>query len=503
MASSASTGTSVVRSDLSKTRSARNPNSPNPLWAPPSSALGYRQGTELILAHRRFASNSSAPDDAPAPALATATLHCVSDVTNADLEKPATVWIAIDVECDTYYAENPASSLRSKSLGPPYTDRGYLQKLALDLAPASGCSLLRLVGSENRDVLLPGETWSVVAQVLADPPFRRKQPAKAFSLQNRPSSHALMDQLHTMLSPSGPSSQEMIHVTVSFDHALLPSNVQCSVSENLSLERVSAWSLDSRRQYLRHHRQSTRKSTRASTSDRQRRNDVACKLLDILDWNIQAQAKDIGDREALEILEDFFDGFEGASPRLQTRVKELLRTLEGRIRPVSRAPVSPVKKRRNGMELSRENLELKDITNQQQQQQWSNAAKASAMLRNARDVTTPVPAPLFSPKKRASVANIHHGSGGPSPVRIGVASERIREMRVSSSGVGGPEIGSPRFYEDEVDEANRIWKGMRDSSLGTCSSSRSALGYRAGGVVGRHDGGGEENERSIVGAPWL
>ena len=56
------------------------------------------------------------------------------------------------------------------------------------------------------------------------------------------------------------------------------------------------------------------------------------------------------------------------------------------------------------------------------------------------------------------------------------------------------DIGSPRFYEDELDEASRIWRGMRESSGGSSA------------YAGMNDGNGyghEENGRGIVGAPWL
>jgi hypothetical protein len=442
------------------------PNSLNPLRAPPLCLIRQENDADDLQIDGRLPSASSTADEMPPPALATATLHCISDVTNVDLEKAATLWIAVDIRCDVHYAEDPTSSIRSKALGPPHTDPGFLTNLVLDLTPASGCSILRLLGSENRDFLVPGETWSIVAQILADPPIRRKQPIKSFSLQHRPSSHALMDQLHTMLSPIGPSSQELVHVSVSFEHVLLPASVQCAVSEKLSLERASAWSLDSRRQYLRH-RQSPRKAGRSlEQQQRQKSDDIACKLLDVLELNFQPQG-DIGHREAIEILEEFLEQYKGSS-RLHQRARDFLRTLEAKIRPVSRAPVSPTKRRRNGLELSRENLQLQDITNK-----WTS---------RSRDATTP--APLFSPRKRPSTVNLHNGS----PSKKGAVAERRGTPRT-----GGADIGSPRFYEDELDEASRIWRGMRDSSGG--SSVYAAVNEGCGNE--------EEKGRGAIGAPWL
>ena len=392
MKSAESTETSLVRIDSSMTRSADTSNAPNPLRSPPPCLLGQEDNGQNLQIARRLPSASTLPDETPPPALATAALHCISDITGWDLEKPATVWVSIDVECYKHYAEDPASSLRSKALGPPHTDLGFLTKLNLGLVPASGCSILRRIGSDSRDFLLPGETWSVVAQILAAPPFRKKQPIKSFGLQHRPSSHALMDQLHTMLSASGPSSQDLFHVSLSFKHVLLPSSVQCCVSEKLSLERVSAWGLDSRRQYLRHHQPPQKANRGLDQQQRQRCDDIACKLLDILEPNLHTQGI-IEHREAIEVLEDFFDQFEG-SARLHQRARELLRSLEAKIRPVSRAPLSPTKRRRNGLELSRENLQLQDITNR-----WSSS--------RSRDV--PAPAPLFSPRKRPSVTDLQGG----------------------------------------------------------------------------------------------
>ena len=462
MASTVSAEASLVANGTSTRGSVNKPNSPNPLRAPPLWQLGQRSSSHDLLTGQRLPSGSSLSDETPPPALATARLHSISDVTKADVETAAIVWVAVDVECDIHYAEDPASSLRSRALGPPHTDPGFLSKLNLDLAPASGCSILRLVGSDSRDLLLPGETWSVVAQILADRPSRRQQPIKAFSLQSRPSSHALMDQLHTMLSSSGPSSQELVHVSITFEHVLLPSNIQCCVSEKLSFERVSAWGLESRRQYLRH-RQSPRKAVRGR--DQQQRDDVACKLLNVLELNLDGQ-RDIGHREANEVLGEFFDQFKG-SPRLHQRARELQRALEAKIRPVSRAPVSPVKRRRNGMELSRENLELQDITNQ-----WSGGCRS-------RDVTTP--APLFSPRKRPSVASLQG-----SPTKRGKEKQRASH--------GGADIGSPRFYEDETDEASRIWRGMRDSSGGSSIYP---------GTCAEDAGDGVENGGGLLGAPWM
>jgi hypothetical protein len=116
------------------------------------------------------------------------------------------------------------------------------------------------------------------------------------------------------------------------------------------------------------------------------------------------------------------------------------------------------------MELSRENLQLQDITNQ-----WPS---------RTRDATTP--APLFSPRKRPSVAN------------LGSPAKSVAGRHSTSSGA---DIGSPRFYEDEMNEASRIWRGMRDSSGG----SSIYLGAKEGGG----DSNGDENGRGIVGAPWL
>lgn len=470
-----STETSLVRTDPSRANSAHKPSSPNPLRAPPFGPLGQQSDGQRACLDQRLPSMSSLPDEAPSPALATASLHSILDITKANLEKTAIVWIAIDVECNLHYTEDPTSSLRSKALGPPHTDPGFLSKLILDVAPASGCSVLRLVGSDTRDFLLPGETWSVVVQILADPPVRRKQPTKAFSLQNRPSSHALMDQLHTMLSPSGPSSQNLVHASVTFEHVLLPSKVQCCVSDKLSLERVSAWCVESRRQYLRH-RQSPRKTARApNQKERQQRDDVACKLLDVLEFNLHNQGN-TRHREATEALEAFFEQFEGPS-RLHQRASELLRALEAKIRPLSRAPISPTKRRRNAIELSRENLQLQDITNQ-----WTGTS-------HSRDVTTP--APLFSPRKRPSVANLRNSR---SPTKGGCGKGRV-------SDGGGAGVGSPRFYEDEMDEASRIWRGMRDSSGG--SSNSGYCGEQGGGRSGCWDGDENERGRGVLGAPWL
>ena len=61
----------------------------------------------------------------------------------------------------------------------------------------------------------------------------------------------------------------------------------------------------------------------------------------------------------------------------------------------------------------------------------------------------------------------------------------------------GADVGSPRFYEDEMDEASRIWRGMRDSSGG----SGVYLGAGEEDRVG--DGDENENGRGVVGAPWL
>jgi hypothetical protein len=483
MASSESTETSLVRVGPSRTRSADRSNSPNHLGAPPLRLLERQETSDYLFADQRLPSASSMVNEIPSPALATAILHTISNVQRADLEKAATIWIAIDVECDIHYAEDSASSLRSKALGPPHTDPGFLSRLGLDIIPANGCRVLRLVGSDNRDFLLPGETWSILAQVNADPPLRRKQTPKAFSLQSRPSSHALMDQLQNMLSPSGASSQELVHVNVTFEHALLPSDVQCCVNEKLSIDRVSAWSLESRRQYLRH-RQSPRKRMRSADQEQQQRHDdVACKLLHVLELTLHDHGT-TGHREAIEILEEFFDQCEVSAP-LHQRARELLCALEAKIRPVSRAPISPIKRRRNGMDLSRENLQLQlqDITNQ-----WSGRRRTPS-----RDV--PTPAPLFSPRKRPSVANLQHGGGssGSSPAK-GV----VKKQRSSPSAA---DVGSPRFYEDEVDEASRIWRGMRDSSVG----SNCFLGAEEGGDTRVADGDGEENERGreVVGAPWL
>ena len=434
------------------------------------------------------------------------------------MEKATSVWVAIDVECTIHYAEDPTSSLRSKALGPPHTDPGFLSKLTIDLTPGSGCNILRVIGSETRDFLLPGETWSVVAQILADSPLRRKQPTKAFSLQSRPSSHALMDQLHTMLSPSSsPSPQDLVHINLTFEHVLLPSNIQCCTSDNLNLERVSAWSLASRhRQYLRHrsHRSSSpRKAPRASrdqnqdqTQDHQQRDEVASKLLDLLDVNLhnrsfgQSSTSTIGQREAVEVLEEFFNEYEG-SRGLEKRAREMLRRLDAKMRPVSRAPVSPIRRRRNGFELSRENFQLADITNQ-----WSAGSRSGVrgsgggkdrMSRDA-SVSTPVPAPLFSPRKRASAKDLQQQQE-----EIGILSNEGRSVK-RDSGVkkrdsdGRADIGSPRFYEDEVDEASRIWRGMRDSSAGSVLYPQADDG-ECGGRGDREENG----NRSVLGAPWL
>lgn len=442
--STRSAETSMVEFDQSRTNSTNKPSSPNPLRTPPLALLRERDEMQHQHSNHRPSSTPSPPDETPLPALATATLLSASDVTKADVEKAATVWIAVDVECDVHYAENSTSSLRSKALGPPHTDPGFMSKLSLELIPASGCRILRLVGADSRDFLLPGETWSIVAQVCAEPPVRRKQAVKAFSLQNRPSSQALMDQLHTMLSPSGPSSQDLVHVSVTFEHALLPANVQCRVSENLSIERVSAWTLDSRPQYLRH-RQSPRKAARPGP-DQQHRDDIARKLLDILEstihhhHNISSTETTTGHCEAIDILEDFFFDQPTTRPtstptHLLQRARDLLHALDAKIHPQhvsARAPLpaSPIRRRRNGIDLPRERererqhapsqLQLRDITNQ-----WSNpnpsphphpsptkvVAPTSGLRapcsRNV--VITPAPAPLFSAQacqRRGSAAEI-------------------------------------------------------------------------------------------------
>ncbi|KAF7509958.1 hypothetical protein GJ744_007272 [Endocarpon pusillum] len=515
--STESTETSLVRIDQSRTHSVKRPNSPDPLPAPP---LCLRQDEEgqLLVTDQRLPSTSSAPEEAPPPAFAIATLHSISDITKADMEKAASVWVAIDVECTIHYAEDPASSVRSKALGPPHTDPGFLSKLAIDLIPAGGCNILRVIGSETRDFLLPGETWSVVAQILADPPLRRKRPSKAFSLQSRPSSHALMDQLHTMLSSSsGPSPQDLVHINLTFEHVLLPSNIQCCTSDNLNLERVSTGRPASRhRQYLRHrsHRSSSpRKTPPASrdqdqdqSRDHQQRDEVASKLLDLLEVNLhnrsvgQISTSTIGQREAVEVLEEFFDEYEGSSG-LDKRARELLRRLDAKVRPVSRAPVSPIRRRRNGFELSRENLQLADITNQ-----WSAASRSGVrggggerdrMLRDA-SVSTPVPAPLFSPRKRAGAKDVQRQrEGNGSPLNKGSSVKRDSGVEKRDSD-GRADIGSPRFYEDEVDEASRIWRGMRDSSAGS-------VGYPQADdkECGEREDGEENGNRSVLGAPWL
>lgn len=481
IASTESTETSLVPVDLARTWSANKPSSPNPLRAPPSSLLGVRRGDGPLPKDQRLASGSSLPGEIPPPALATATLRSVSDVTDADVGKATAVWVAVDVECGIHYAEDSASSLRSKALGPPHTDPGYLSKLRLHMAPASGCSILRLVGSESRDVLLPGDTWSIVAQILAEPPFRRKQAAQAFSLQNRPSSHALMDQLHTMLVPSDPSSQDLVHFSVTFEHMLLPRHVQCCVSEKLSLERRSTWSLESRRQGVRNRQSPQQAAPAADNAQGRPRDKVACKLLDVLELNLHGHAT-ISDREAIEILDDFFDG-SGGSVRLEQRARDVLGALQARIRPsatVGRAPVvsaSPTKSRRNAIDLPRGGdqqplLQLHDITNQ-----WTSGSRT----RRSPDLTPP--APLFSPRKRPSVKNLGCGpldGGG----------------KKGADCTGGADVGSPRFYEDELDEASRIWKGMRDSSAG--DGRLEGPGHEGDGVHG------EENGRcDVVGAPWL
>lgn len=222
---------------------------------------------------------------------------------------------------------------------------------------------------------------------------------------------------------------------------------------------------------------------------RQQRDFIAGRLFDLLESDLDSwqtsTTTNRGHAEATEILEDFFDGFEASSPRLQQRATDLLHALELKLRPLSRPPTragSPEKRRRrNGFELSRGErggVGLVDITNR-----YPRTAAIGSRPGRPRDVITPAPvvlvsaapAPLFSPRKRASAKNLGAGEG--------------------------PDVGSPRFYEDEVDEARRIWRGMRDSSTGTCGVGE-YLG--AGGAgEGRADGDGEENGSAVLGAPWL
>ncbi len=356
-----------------------------------------------------------------------------------------------------------------------------------------------------------------MAQILADPPLRRKEAVKAFSLQSRPSSHALMDQLHSMLSPSSdPSSQDLVHINLTFEHVLLPPNIQCCISDKRSLERTSTWSLTSRHgQYLRHrhHRQSSpcktscapRDQNQEQTQHHQQRDEVAGKLLALLEVNYQTHSdghsstNTMGHHEAIEVLGGFFDEFKGAKS-LKRRARELLRKLDVKTQPISRAPVSPIRRRRNGFELSRENLQLADITNQ-----WSAGSRSGVrcsvgrkdgMSRDA-SATTPMPAPLFSPRKRPSAKDLQQqqqgGSGSPVKRDSGV---KKKELDV------GADIGSPRFYEDEVDEASRIWRAMRNSSAGSAFPYPQANEEEGVEFAERVDGD-ENGNRSVLGAPWL
>ncbi len=207
----------------------------------------------------------------------------------------------------------------------------------------------------------------------------------------------------------------------------------------------------------------------------------------------------MGHREAVEVLGEFFDEFEGAKS-LKRRARELLKRLAVKTQPISCAPVSPIRRRRNGFELSRENLQLADITNQ-----WSagprsgvrgSVARRDEMSRDA-SMTTPVPAPLFSPRKRPSAKDLQQQQQGGS----GSPMKRDSAVKKKESG-GGADIGSPRFYEDEVDEASRIWRAMRNSSAGS-GVLYAQTGEEEGGEFAEREDGDENKSRAVLGAPWL
>ena len=592
LASTDSTTTSVVRTEQSRrTSSPRDTShSPNPLRNPVL-ALSRLDG-QRRRSSSQYYSGGSLSNETPRPALASATLRCIPDVTSTDLESAIAVWIAVDVHCAVHYAEHPSSSPRSRALGPPHTDPGFLSNLSINIIPAKHCNVLRTVGSVTREILLPSDSWGVVIKVLADAPVQKKIP-RAFNLQNRPHSHTLMDQLHTMMSPSAMASpQDLVRVDLTFDQVLLPSSVHCYVDECLSFTRSP-----NRRSGIgtlplrRPHNGRGSSPSHGKALAIQQRDTVASRLLEVLCSMTLSSASEgallcglSGPREAAEILEDFFRHSK-VSIGLQQRAGELLSSLHSASRRAtsrgsnisSRRNCPASTRRRNGLELARSNLQLQNITNQPERphsaaprsvhkrrgpshgrESTTVAAKQESTTQDAFS-TAPMPAPLFSPRKRPSVAKL--GVPASSRDRGENWDPKVCTVRSGTPGLagsfsppngGGPTLGfnsessvdgekrherSLRYYEDEVDEASRIWRSMRRESGGgvtaglgagarvnstrdmsnaatTDTSISTNVSCTDNGAHGEEQAGKKEDEfandgdeeiavRGVLGAPWM
>ena len=258
-----------------------------------------------------------------------------SDVTSASVMTKQALWIAVEVRSmitDQHLHESLS------------TFPGTLMNMALDIKVGSGCTISRVVGPQTREAFYGDDTWIVFVEVIAEPiPGTDGSPLQGHSpLRSRPSSRQLMDQLHGMLSPTfsthshGPSMpipQDLLKVTLHFEHSCVPPDVQMSLGATWTLERVSPWVLESR--------------TPPKSNNEISRWDLHTKALRLADCY-----EDISSLEKLSFLDSIFGkDCSKAVPQLKKAAKGLMTHLRHEITAVRPLKAKRLEKaRRNGME---------------------------------------------------------------------------------------------------------------------------------------------------------
>ena len=546
------------------------PDSPNPLRAPPVSLLGPSNDNSISSDHAgsRTSLSDSTEWAQHVPVLALPQLEfriLTSKPTSADADNVARFWIIVDITCGLHQSNRGKSFQGEQSLGDYFVNNpGFLERIVLAPTPLPKFRILATLGNTIRSTLNPFEKMTVIFQVALEPGLSlnagsssvktRSRPL-AFSMQGRPTSHVLIDQLIHKLKPAphhrpGPenATEEVLKVNVGYKHSCLPFGHRTTFEETFSAARgaILAQKFHSPTKHVqkpqRPHDQQN-ENTAMTLEHGQRLLESILRVVDpVSDINFEIPGVVhnlyVSTTAAIKIIDDFLSATkslhdldeEGMNRLKRIQVQyEMLSTPDDLATPVKskatlqrRNPFDRPKRegqtdsrletrglypggtvsepaRRNAVEIQREELDvdqgLSDITNR-------NRHREDMLLRSTdrpmwldgvidRENRTAMPPPLFSPRKRPSALKMAEWK---------YERQASSMQDLTNLPTGEVNIGSAKFYEVEVEQVARRVFGGSNAGLSSGHVQIEMKNEERAGVGhgdGNHDGDGVDKAKQI------
>lgn len=222
------------------------PQSPNPLRAPPQSLLRLMNDNSTLLEDcgsvTSFAESSGPSLETPIVAFPELKFHVFPNVDGLSANGRQRVWIIVSSRCSLFQSGGAEPSTIRKTDWTPANNPGGLRSVTMALDPLQDCQILNSLGNRTSVFLSPGETMTTICLVALNPRFfsqgkthNQKQSNRlGISLSRRkPTSDLLNEELMKQLSgPFKPTKvatesdnkEEILKVGVTYSHSLFPAS---------------------------------------------------------------------------------------------------------------------------------------------------------------------------------------------------------------------------------------------------------------------------------------